>query len=109
NLGFAFEQMGRYGQAIPRFEQALNIAASLKSPILQASILNNLALSYARLQKLAEAERAANRALMLVGKNADDEETRFIWGAKAEIEYRRGNLHAAAADLQQGFRGINLK
>jgi signal transduction histidine kinase/tetratricopeptide (TPR) repeat protein len=108
NLGFAYEQMGRYPEAIPRFQQALSIATALKSPVLQGSILESLAISYARLQQLREAEWAADRALMLLGKK-DDGEARFVWGAKAEIEYRRGRLYAAAADLQQAFRGVNLK
>lgn len=109
NLGFAYEQMGHYREAIPRFEQALNIAKSLKSPILQASILDSLAVSYARDGKLIEAERAAERALSLIRRDDEGGEIRFVWGAKAEIEYRRGNLKAAVADLQQVFRGLDLK
>jgi signal transduction histidine kinase len=108
NLGYAYEQMGRYGQAIRHFEEALNIAVSLKSPVLQSSILNNLAISNARLLKLADAQRAANRALALVSKNDPDNEARFSLGAKAEIAYRRGDLRAAAADLKQVFRDIDL-
>jgi signal transduction histidine kinase/tetratricopeptide (TPR) repeat protein len=109
NLGFAYEQMGRYREAIPRFQQALSVAASLKSPILQASILDSLAVSYARLGKLPEAERAAERSLSLIRNNDQGGELRFVWGAKAEIEYRRGNLKAAAADLQLAFHGLELK
>ncbi|HEX3652180.1 MAG TPA: ATP-binding protein [Rhizomicrobium sp.] len=109
NLGFAYEQMGRYREAVPRFEQALNIADSLKSPILQASILDSLAVSYARLGKLVEAERAADRSLSLLRKGDEGGELRFVWGAKAEIEYRRHNLAAAAADLQEAFQGLDLK
>jgi signal transduction histidine kinase len=109
NLGFAYQQMGRYNQSIPFFETALNLAASLNSPILQAGIFNNLAVSYARLGKLTKAERAADHSLALTGKKNGIEETRVAWGAKAEIEYRRGNLDAAAADLQQAFRGVALK
>jgi len=108
NLGFAYVQMGRYAEAIPRFQQALDIAVSLKSPLLQASILANLAFSYARVQKLAEAERAADHALILVGRD-DAGEARFAWGVKAEIEARRGALDVAASDLQRAFRGVDLK
>lgn len=109
NLGFAYEKMGRYGQAIPNFQQALSIATSLRSPILQARILNSLAMSDAGLGKLAEAERTANRSLVLATRADSDEEARFSWGAKAEIELRRGDLRAAASDLQQAFRGVDLK
>jgi len=109
NLGHVYVQMGRYDQAIARFEQALAIAASLRSPIFQEKTLNNLALSYARVQKLGEAERAANRSLVLASSTGSDEEARLSWGVKAEIEYRRGDLRAAAADLQKVFRGGELK
>jgi signal transduction histidine kinase len=109
NLGFALQQMGRYARAIPRFEQALAIASSLKSPTLQASILNSLARSYARIQKFSEAEHAANKALVLESGRDQDGEARFSWGAKAEIEYRRGDLRAAAAYLQRAFRNVDLK
>jgi signal transduction histidine kinase/tetratricopeptide (TPR) repeat protein len=109
NLGFAFQQMGRYGRAIPRFEQALVIAGSLKSATLQADILNSLATSYTRIKNPAEAERAVNRALKLESATDQDGEGRFSWGAKAEIDYRRGDLRAATADLQKAFHGIDLK
>jgi len=109
NLGFAYERMGHYGEAIPRFQQALTIARSLKSPILEASILDNLAVCYARLRRLADAERAADRALTLTRKRDAGGEARFSWGAKAEIAYRRGDFGSAAADLQKAFRGVNLK
>ena len=108
NLGSAFQQMGLYARAIPRFEQALNIVSSLKSATLEASILNSLAVSYARINKLAEAERAVTRALKLEASTDQNEEERFSWGVKAEIDYRRGNLHAAAIDLQNAFRGVEL-
>jgi signal transduction histidine kinase len=108
NLGFAYLQMGRYGQSIPFFEKALNIAASLRSPILEANILTNLAVSYARLGKYPEAEQAANRSLGFLRKGDQSEETRVAWGSKAEVAYRRGDLIAATADLQRVFRGLNL-
>jgi signal transduction histidine kinase len=108
NLGFALQQTGRYAQAIPRFEQALAVASSLKSSTLQASILDSLATSYARIQRFAEAERAVDRSLALGSGKDQDGEARFSWGVKAEIEYRRGDLRAAAADLQRAFRNVDL-
>ncbi|MBV9063761.1 MAG: tetratricopeptide repeat protein [Alphaproteobacteria bacterium] len=109
NMGFAYEQMGRYSEAIPRFERALSIVRGLNSPVLEANILNSLARSYARTQRLPEAERAADRAFALAAHVDEDGEARFSWGAKAEIEFRRGNLDLAAADVQKAFRGLDLK
>jgi signal transduction histidine kinase/tetratricopeptide (TPR) repeat protein len=109
NLGFAYLQMGRYSQSIPFFQKALGIAESLKSPVLESGILNNIAVSYARLEKLTEAQQAADRSLMLVGHDEASEEKRVALGAEAEIQYRRGNFAAAAADLLRVFRDLNLK
>ncbi|HEX4157247.1 MAG TPA: tetratricopeptide repeat-containing sensor histidine kinase [Rhizomicrobium sp.] len=109
NLGCVYLQMRRYPEAIARLQQSLGFAASLKSPVLEAMVFTNLALSYAGAKKLAEAEGAADRSLMLVSETDPDGEARFAWAAKAEIEYRRGALDAAAADLQKAFRGVDLK
>ena len=100
NLGYAYLQMHRYTDAITSLEQALAIATSLKSPLLEETVLTNLALSYAGAQKFDEADRAADRSLAIVSKADPDGEARFVWGAKAEIEYRRGDLAAAAMDVQ---------
>jgi signal transduction histidine kinase/Flp pilus assembly protein TadD len=107
NLGYAYLQRGRYAEAIVSLQQALDIAASLKSPLLEAQVLTNLSLSYAGAQKLAEAERAADRSLKLVSKTDPDGEARFAWATKAEIEYRRGALDVAAGDIQKAFHGID--
>lgn len=109
NLGYEYLQLRRYARAIPSLQQALAIAASLRSPLLAAMVLTNLAIAYAGDQMLAEADRAADRSLMLVAKTDPDGEARFAWAAKAEIEYRRGALEAAAVDLQKAFRGVDLK
>jgi signal transduction histidine kinase/tetratricopeptide (TPR) repeat protein len=109
NLGYTYLQNHRYTEAIPYLKQAVGIAASQKSPLLEATVLNNLALAYAGAQKLAEAEQAADSSLMLVPKTDPDGTARFAWVAKAEIEYRRGALDAAVADLQNAFSGVDLK
>jgi signal transduction histidine kinase len=109
NLGYAYLQMHRYADAITSLEQALTIATSLKSPLLEETVLTNLALSYAGAQQFDEADRAADRSLAIVSKTDPDGEARFVWGAKAEIEYRRGDLAAAATDVQKTFHGIDLK
>jgi signal transduction histidine kinase len=109
NLGFAYLQMGRYSQSIPFFQKALSIAESLKSPVLETRILNNISISYARLEKLPEAQQAADRSLILAGHDEASEEKRVALGGEAEIQYRRGNFAAAAADLLQVFHGLNLR
>ncbi|HLY04941.1 MAG TPA: ATP-binding protein [Rhizomicrobium sp.] len=108
NIGFALQQMGQYKEAIQDMGRALRIATALGSPLLEANILNNLAISNARLHNLAEAEREADRAIALLGKKDESGESRFAWGVKAEVAYQRGALALAADDVQQAFRGLDL-
>jgi signal transduction histidine kinase len=109
NLGFALGQLGRYDESVANFRDALKIAHSLKSPFLEGTILTNLAFVYAKQQKLTDAEQAADHAMKLVKSVGDNESARFVWGVKAEIDYRKGALHAAATDLDNAFRATNLK
>jgi signal transduction histidine kinase len=108
NLGLALQQLGRYDEAVANFHNAFKIAASLQSPSLEGTILTNLAFVYAKQENLADAEHTADRALRLANSSGDRESARFVWGVKAEIEYRRGALHAAASDVDRAFRGLNL-
>ena len=109
NIGFALQQMGRYNDAIQDFHRALRIASALDSPVLDAQILTNLAISNARTHNLAEADRNADEALRVLAHNDERGESRFAWGVKAEIAYRRGAIAAAADDLQLAFRGLDLR
>ncbi len=108
NIGFALQQMGRYNDAIQDFHRALKIASALNSPVVDAQILTNLAISNARTHNLAEADRNADEALHVLEHNDERGESRFAWGVKAEIAYRRGAFAVAADDLQKAFRGLDI-
>ncbi len=107
NVGFALQQLGKYDEALVNFKKALEIGKTLKSPFLEANILSNIAHVYAKQHQFAEATQAANQALALLGKN--DPNGPGVWGVKAEIELERGALDAAAHDLDEAFRGVDLK
>jgi signal transduction histidine kinase len=109
NLGFALQQLGRYDESVANYRNALTIAESLKSPFLEGTILTNLAQVYAKQRHFADAEHAADRAWKLWKSSGHSEAAPFVWGMKAEIDYRRGVLRAAATDLDNAFRGVNLK
>ncbi|MEJ1970537.1 MAG: tetratricopeptide repeat-containing sensor histidine kinase [Rhizomicrobium sp.] len=109
NVGFALQQLGRYDEALTDFNSALQFAVKLDSPLLQARILTNIAQVHAKRHQFADAHKAADRALALLGKNDESGWGPFVWGVKAETEYERGRLDAAAADLERAFHGIDLK
>ncbi|HEY1629807.1 MAG TPA: ATP-binding protein [Rhizomicrobium sp.] len=107
NVGFAQQQLGHFDEALTSFKQALEIGKTLKSPFLEANILTNIAHVYAQRHQFSEGMKTANQALALLGK--DDPNAPGVWGVKAEIEFERGALDAAAHDLDQAFRGVDLK
>ena len=109
NTGFALQQVGHYAEALQDYDHALKIAVSLKSPMLEARVLTNVAMSNAKLHKLADADRAATRALKLLGPKDESGWAPFVWGVKADIEYQRHALNAAVADLERAFHGLDLK
>jgi len=109
NVGFAQQQLEHYDEAAVNFTSALKIAQMMKSPFLQADILTNLAFVYAKQRRFAEANRAADTALALLGSNDQSGQATFVWGVKAEIEYDRGALKVAARDLDKAFQGVDLK
>ena len=108
NLGFALLQLSRYQEALQDFRRAFKIAVGLDSRFLEAQILTNIAAVQTKLHNLAEAERSANKALYLLGRNDEIGGTPFVWGIKAQIDYERGSLQAASKDLAKAFRGVNL-
>ncbi|HWA31380.1 MAG TPA: tetratricopeptide repeat-containing sensor histidine kinase [Rhizomicrobium sp.] len=108
NIGFALQQLGRYGEAIDRFNKALKIAKDLNSPLLEVNILTNLAAAYAKDNRFADAEKAADHALKLLVHQSDSGQETFVWGVKAEVEYERGDLAGAVADMNRAFKGVDL-
>jgi signal transduction histidine kinase/tetratricopeptide (TPR) repeat protein len=109
NIGYAMQQMGRYDEALKNFQRVYDLAKLLKSDFLQSNTLSNMAAVYAKQHRFAEASRAADQALRLLGKDDENGGAPFVWGIKAEIEYERGDLDAAARNLAMAFKGVDLK
>ncbi|HEY1710221.1 MAG TPA: ATP-binding protein [Rhizomicrobium sp.] len=107
NVGYAQLQLGHYDEAAKNFQRALDLSKKLDSPFLTGQILNTLAAVYAKQHKFADAMKAAHDALHAFGKD-DGGQAPFVYGVEAEVEYERGNLDAAAADLDKAFHGVDL-
>jgi signal transduction histidine kinase len=81
----------------------------MKSPFLDANIITNLAVVYARQHRFAQAEKAADTAMKLLGPRDESGGMPFVWGIKAMVDYERGALKDATSDVDRAFRGLNLK
>ncbi len=109
NIGYALRQLGRNNEAIDRFSKALKTAQQQESPFLEAYVLTNLAAAYAKVHRFADAERTADQALKLLAHQKDEGQEPFAWGVKAEVEYQRGELGRAVADMNRAFVGVDPK
>ncbi|MFZ1988746.1 MAG: tetratricopeptide repeat-containing sensor histidine kinase [Alphaproteobacteria bacterium] len=109
NLADAFKQLGRYDDALADFQRALKISEGLDSKLLRARILTNIASVYVKKGELRAAQATADKALATIAHEDDGDWSRFIWGVKAEIEYRRGVTSAAVSDIEKTFQGVDLK
>jgi signal transduction histidine kinase len=108
NIGYAMQQMGRYDEALKNFQRVYDLSKLLKSDFLQSNSLSNIASVYAKQHRFAEAAHAADQSLRLLGSKDENGGAPFVWGIKAQIEYERGDLDAAARDLAMAFKGVDL-
>ncbi|QFT77600.1 tetratricopeptide repeat protein [Erythrobacter sp. THAF29] len=94
NIGNALRGLGRYAEAEAEFIRALEIARKMKSPILEARILTNLASALHLQGDGDEAETIAVKALGLAKEHAEGWKP-FVYGVLAQIELGRGNIDKA--------------
>lgn len=108
NLGTAYRELREYAKADAQFRRAIALARELKSPLLEARALNNLA-SVALLRgRLDEANGIADRGLRVSRSGDAAEWAPFLWGVKAQVAFARGNLAGAISLLDRTFAGANL-
>ncbi len=99
NIGNALKGLGRYEEAEQEFGEALSVAKSMNSPMLEARILTNAASTQSLRGSLAEAEATAEEALRIAQEHAPTWKP-FIFGVLAQIEFDRDNL-----DMAEDFVG----
>ena len=108
NVANALTELGRHAEAAASYEEALDIAATMKSAGLQARILNNLANVRLATGDLDGAEDAIRRALELAEAQAGAGWARFLFGVQAEIEFARGRNEQARDYYERTFEGVDF-
>jgi len=107
NRGSAFKEMGRFQEAEREFKLALAGARSIKSDLLQARIMSNLAAAQIPLGKLGEADATAQQGLRISHRSAVGWEP-YLWGVRAQVAAARGNLAGARDLMAKAFAGVEL-
>ncbi|HEX8555576.1 MAG TPA: histidine kinase dimerization/phospho-acceptor domain-containing protein, partial [Sphingomonas sp.] len=106
--GEVLSAMKRHAEAEPEFRKALKAAQTLDSDMLEAQILGNLAGAQAKAGKLDAAAVSLRRGLALSNGPDLAEWRPFLYGAAAQIAYRRGGEQDAARWLDRGFAGQDI-
>ena len=108
NRGNALRELGRYPVAEAEYRQAFVAAQKLDSALLTARVLTNIASAQELSGRLAEADATANRGLRIAAADTAAGWRPFLWGVKAQVAFKRGDLPDAAAYIARTFDGANL-
>ncbi|MFW5660117.1 MAG: EAL domain-containing protein, partial [Oceanicaulis sp.] len=108
NRANALRELGRYEAAIAAYEQALQIAEGLNSPMLEMRILNNFAALHVNFEDFDAAQDALAEADRIASSVGQGEWSRFLDGVRAQIAMGRGAPARAAEYLERAFQGVPL-
>ncbi len=108
NRGVVLKDLGRFGPAEEQFSAALKLAKALNSPLLVASVLNNLARVHLATGQLRKADGEIATSLQLAtGPDAVGLRSQLIASA-AQSALQHGRPERAAALVTSAFAGIDL-
>lgn len=106
--GEVLRSMGKYREAQSEYRHALNAARALKSDMLTARILTNLADSQVRDGQLTAAAVSLRSAFSYARKDDVAEWRPFIHGVATQLAAARGDLATARREAEETFAGQDL-
>lgn len=108
NRANVLRELGRHSDAVQAYEQALEEAEVLGSPVLEVRILNNIAALYANFGDFDAAEAALAEADARAESLGSGEWSRFLDGMRGQIALARGEPGLARSYLERTFEGVPL-
>ncbi|MCY7398545.1 MAG: EAL domain-containing protein [Sphingomonas bacterium] len=107
NRGNAYKEMGKFGAALKEYQTALTLARAIQSPLLEARIMTNIASAQLMMGDLRAADAQAIAGLRRATGDATEWRP-YLWGVRAQVAYKRGDLFAAHDHMQRTFAGADL-
>ena len=107
NQGDALKELGRFAESEAQFRHALALARTMKSPVLEAQILRNIAREQLLAGRLDAADQTVREVAGVAG--ADDPASRNQYFAvAAQAALQRGDLDRAKTLIMRSFDGVDL-
>lgn len=108
NRAIAYRQIGEYSSARDFSHQALEMAVETGSSLLQVRILTNIAVLEIQDERFDAAAEAIEQGFQHIENEDAKGWAPFLWGAKAKLNYRQGELIPAKDAIQKAFSGVDL-
>lgn len=107
NMGNALKELGRFEEAEEQFQQALEVAKEMGSPMLEARILTNIASTQYFLKNYGDARATIERSMAIARKDAQAW-LPFVYGVRSQILQATGSEARARGDIARTFEGQDL-
>ena len=107
NRAAVLRNLGRYAEAERGFRTALALAERMRSRVLEAQILRNIARAELNQNDLAGADRTIARG-EAIARYTDTFNQQAILAAAAQAAFQRGRTQLAAELIQRSFGGMDL-
>jgi len=105
NLGNALFELGRFAEAQTEYQRALSYADQLKSALLQARILQNLAKAQANLNNFAGANASVARGIAITSSGPAAAWRPALEGMGALVALKQHDLDRGASLIEKAFQG----
>ena len=106
--GMSLIDSGQYVRAETQFDRALMLVRGMRSPLLETSVLWNLARTRLLLGKLRAADQAIARGIALVRQPEAAGARPLFLALAAEARLRHGDLPGARRLIDERFAGVDL-
>ena len=108
NRGNAYKELGEFAKAEQSYRAALALVMEMKSPLLEARIMTNIASMQFLQNRLDDADATALAALELAASGPAAGWAPYIWGVRAQVAFARGEPATAKTYIETTFRGVDL-
>ncbi|WP_299424161.1 ATP-binding protein [Sphingomonas bacterium] len=108
NRGDMLKELGKYAEAEADFREALKLAKSLDSVVIQGQVLRNLAWTQLRAGEVELAAQTVAQGFRLPRDRDSAGSAALFWSVAAQVSLQRGNVEEARTQIERAFADVNV-